>query len=626
MYTNIFYFIIVFSIFSFYEPRVSPSLSGDEVLSYVMLSYLLFYLLNKIMFARLGKKHFAGPEISASFATQHARVINNSSLIAIGIYSIFIYFFDLKYYLLRIPLYKSSEFALNFSGLVIYFAFLVIVWACAFKSYRLIYDASISLRTYIFSHLRLNISLIVPWLIFSIAFDVIKFLPESLLNYLSGNSLPGYLLFMMFFIILACFFPWVLVRIWKCRPLPQGFLRKRLDEFCKSTDFKCSDILLWNLFDGKLVTAGVLGFIKKFRYLLISPSLLKILDEDELESVVAHEVGHVKNHHLIFYIFFVVGYAVFAYAFFNIFFYGILSLDMFFNLFIDEAGSMRNGFYILPVCILVTFLLVYFRFLFGMFSRNFERQADLYAIKISGKGSGLINSLEKIASVGAHRRNAPNWHHFSIQERIDFLTECDANHELIKKHDIKVTRMVSLYFAALVLMALFFYGPVGSVVSQPEQHLLYRIVLKKLQADPVNPALHFILGNIYFEKKDFFNAEKEYLITIDLKPLAPEAMNNLAWLYATADDESFRNPEKALEYSLPAAMLLPEPHILDTLAESYFINGYFNEAVETVKFAISKSPENITYYKKQLRRFEDYLSKEKDLDAEIRFNGNQLSI
>ncbi len=143
--------------------------------------------------------------------------------------------------------------------------------------------------------------------------------------------------------------------MWGCKSIDHGFVRSRLTQFCKKAHFSYADILEWNLFDGKLITAGVLGFVPRFRYLLISPALLDLLDEQELEAVVAHEIGHVKRHHMLFYLLFVLGYSFFAYIFFSIIFYFLLSQDFIFNLAITAEGRTGPAVSFLGILILLGF-------------------------------------------------------------------------------------------------------------------------------------------------------------------------------------------------------------------------------------------------------------------------------
>ena len=71
-----------------------------------------------------------------------------------------------------------------------------------------------------------------------------------------------------------------------------------------------------------------------------------------------------------------------------------------------------------------------------------------------------------------------------------------------------------------------------------------------------------------------------------------------------------KKPRKALELSLQAARLSPQPHILDTLGESYFVNGLYEEAMNALELALAAKPENRPYYEKQFNKFKKYMEQE----------------
>ncbi len=89
-------------------------------------------------------------------------------------------------------------------------------------------------------------------------------------------------------------------------------------------------------------------------------------------------------------------------------------------------------------------------------------------------------------------------------------------------------------------------------------------------------------------------------------PENASALNNLAWLYATGPSP-FRNPQDALDLALKAAALSPEPSVLDTLAEAYYINGRYADAVSTINEAISEDGPQQSYFLKQKEKFEKAL-------------------
>jgi tetratricopeptide (TPR) repeat protein len=99
-----------------------------------------------------------------------------------------------------------------------------------------------------------------------------------------------------------------------------------------------------------------------------------------------------------------------------------------------------------------------------------------------------------------------------------------------------------------------------------------------------------------------------YEATLQLLPEDIHALNNLAWLYATCENEHLRRPRRALILARKAARRTEAPHILDTLAEAYFVNGQWEEAVAAARNTLLLAKDNREYYQSQLERFESYLT------------------
>ena len=53
-----------------------------------------------------------------------------------------------------------------------------------------------------------------------------------------------------------------------------------------------------------------------------------------------------------------------------------------------------------------------------------------------------------------------------------------------------------------------------------------------------------------------------------------------------------------------AVQLEQSPHILDTLAESYYVNGMYREAFEVGQQALALARDKRSYYEEQLEKFE----------------------
>jgi tetratricopeptide (TPR) repeat protein len=366
-----------------------------------------------------------------------------------------------------------------------------------------------------------------------------------------------------------------------------------------------ADILHWPLFGGRMITAGVMGLVGKFRYILVTSGLMSHLSAEEIDAVVAHEIGHVKHRHLWFYLFFFVGYLLLAYSSFDLIVFLILYSEPTYR-FVQWVGAGQGvvSSALFSLVIIVLFLL-YFRFIFGYFMRNFERQADIYAFELFNTAVPLVSTFRKIAWFSGQSPDKPNWHHFSLTERVDYLKRCESDRTWVRRHHRKVRNSIIVYVAAVVLI-----GGIGLQLNYGESgrrltgHFLEKIVLREIEQSPANPELRRLLGDLYYDKDRYAEAAAAYRSALSLDPGDPAVLNNLAWLYATAEDETVRNPESALSLAKKAADLDPSPHVLDTLAEAYYVNGAQALAVETARAALAKARQNRAYFEKQLQKFE----------------------
>jgi rhomboid protease GluP len=102
------------------------------------------------------------------------------------------------------------------------------------------------------------------------------------------------------------------------------------------------------------------------------------------------------------------------------------------------------------------------------------------------------------------------------------------------------------------------------------------------------------LADLYAQQKLYADAIMTYQESLRLEPDFAEAHNNLAWLYATCEDRQFRNPKAALDHAMTAVKLTDgkQGEFIDTLAEALYVNGYYQQAVETQKKALALLPDN----------------------------------
>ena len=128
----------------------------------------------------------------------------------------------------------------------------------------------------------------------------------------------------------------------------------------------------------------------RFRKIVLFDTLVQQLQEDELEAVLAHEIGHYKRRHIPKML---IGSAVGLLA-------GLFAIswlageEWFYRAFGFQPGSIVRAFLLFSLLSgVVTFWLGP---LFNMLSRRFEYQADAYASRTMGGPSPLIHALRKL--------------------------------------------------------------------------------------------------------------------------------------------------------------------------------------------------------------------------------------
>ncbi|MGD8345191.1 MAG: M48 family metalloprotease [Desulfobacterales bacterium] len=602
MFGNFIYFIVVLLIYLTYQPSEETNFNGLETFTLFIGFIVLFFYFTSFLFRRL-ERRIANGEFASLDAQFHA-ILMRQSIMAILIFAIDIYGLSLPSFFIGIPLFAAIPTleALLFLGIFVFY--LALVWACAYGPYKILYRSDISQRTYVLSNIMFSVPVLLPWLILSGFADLIKALPFAWPARFLETTEGEITYFLLFLIAVAVVGPAMIQKFWRCKPLETGEHRKRIAGLCQKAGIAYADILYWPIFGGKMITAGVMGLIKKFRYILVTPSLLRLLEPEEIDAVIAHEIGHVKRKHLIFYLLFFVGYMLLSYVTFDIILFGIVYAEPVYWL-IDKTGfDQTTIFSVLFSSVIIIVFLVYFRFIFGFFMRNFERQADIFVYSLFDSARPLISTLNKIVTTSGQSADRPNWHHFSIRERIDYLSKCESDRRWIRRHDQKVKKSIGIYLVGMVLIGFVGYQlNMGDIGSQLNQNVLEKVIIRELQKSPDNPNLYRLMGDLYYERKDYPGVKEAYEKALELRLDDAHVLNNLAWFYATCEDASLRDPQRALLLAKMAIELDRSSHVYDTLAESYFVNGMNAEAIQAGMQALKLARGNRNYYKQQLEKF-----------------------
>ena len=607
MFGNFIYFILVLLIYLTYHPSEETNFNAVESFSLFLCLIIIFTYFTRFQFQRIERRIDKGQYLNIDH--QFNSTLLRQSVMAVLLFAIDIYGLNLSSFLISFSLFATIPTLLALLFLILFIFYLVIVWAFAHGPYQKLYRADISKRNYVISNISFSVPVLLPWLFLSGIADVIQTLPfDAPKQFL--NTTEGEVIYFLFFLVaVAVIGPALIQKFWRCKPVEKGYYRTRIEDLCRRAGLAYSDILYWPIFGGKMITAGVMGLIKKFRYILITPSLLQLLEPEEIDAVIAHEIGHIKKKHLLFYLAFFVGYMLLSYVTLDLIIFAIIFAEPVYWL-INKTGFSQTTVVssIFSVVIICVFL-IYFRFIFGFFMRNFERQADTYVYALFDSAKPLITTLEKIAASSGQSADRPNWHHYSIRERIDYLNRCEEDSNWITRHEQKVKKSIGVYLAILLMLGgLGYQLNMGSFGDKLSNHFFEKVILRQLEESPKNPNLYSLLGDIYYNSKNYAGVRDAYETSLALKPENAQVLNNLAWLYATCEEKRIRNPDRALALAKLAIHIEQSPHIWDTLAESYFTNGMYSEAVDAGEHALALAKRNRSYYKDQLDKFKSALA------------------
>ena len=606
MFSHFIYFIIALLILSLYRAPDTLPFSFPQALLLIIGLCLVYGLYARFLFNRLIKRQEW--ESQAILDHDFGLYSTRCSILSLVLLAADIWWLHLPAFLDELTVFALLPTLRSLLLLLMFVGYLTLMWAVAYPAHRAIYRTDISLGNYIYSNVAFSIPVLVPWTLLFGLHDIIQLLPYELPQRILETNIGQTSYFLAFLIITAIFAPVLIQKFWRCRPLEAGEQRSRIEALCRQAGIQYADIVHWPIFGGRMITAGVMGLVARFRYILVTDALLNMLTPDEVDQVIAHEIGHVKHRHLLLYLLFFIGFMLISYTVFPVADLLVFSLRPVRSLIEAMQFSPTKFHDIVLGVTLILCIIIYFRYIFGYFIRNFERQADTYVFRLFPDAQPLISTFDKIVASSGQPADKPNWHHFSIQQRIDYLYQCEQSKKWITLHNKKVARSIAIYIACIIAVGAISFQLKGMIDPSERNVAIIEAYLEDKETKTHDDSLLYLLvGNYYYDKKNHNRAVAAYEASLTIAPDTAEVLNNLAWLLATTTNSSLFNPERALELAEKAISLKKEPHIWDTLAESLFVNGRIEEAIEAEKQALKMNPKDKIIYEDQLARFEQAL-------------------
>jgi Zn-dependent protease with chaperone function len=602
---NLILFLVVLLVYTVHAPEGSGTLDVWSRLSLNLVFVFAFGLTLRMLFGRLSRRIEAGRLFSPSLA--YHRLLFYASILAAIQFSLAVYVFELKNLFVSLPWVGRWETGRNLLGLGWFTLLMVLVWSESYPVYRRIQASRLARRRYVLGQLRFNLPVVLPYLLLTLLGDLKNLLPPDGIRAWLDSSTGETVSLFVYLVGLSVFFPLIIRPVWGLVPLPPGERRDYILAFMNRHGFRCREVMNWPLYEGEGLTAGVMGPVARWRFLLVTEGLLRVLDDEELTAVLAHELGHVKKRHLWLYLGFVLAMIVLT-----SYLAGAWTLAvLYFGWPLEWLGAAPAGGSDQVSTLAVTalyglFVVGYIRFIFGAYMRHFERQADLYAFRLTGTVDGLIRSLEKIARLSGQSRNVPSWHHFSVAQRVDFLERCRRDPGLADRHDRQVRFMLAGY--VLAVLAILAGGWALATHQSVEKRLVARAITlleQEAQTAPPDAERFRQLGDLYYYSDHLPEAARAFEKALALGPADPELLNSLAWTLAIMPQSTSEDRARALALAREAAAVKPAAHILDTLAEALYVNGHVMEALEVIDQALARlgPEEDSNHYLKQKAKF-----------------------
>ena len=438
-------------------------------------------------------------------------------------------------------------------------------------------------------HLRLQLPVLALIIIQTVWFWITS---KFLLSFTSNWSLIFELLCSLILMVLVA--PVVFVKSWGAKAIENGNDFEEIRKELENSRTPVTAILSWPDSIMPYSTAGVIGFVRGFRYLLISPQLLKSLSATELRAVTAHEAGHLRKQHLLFYLLaFICLLELFAFA-------GSANLLLTWTGVLEVSGMLMGVASILSI-------ILFIRFGIGFLSQNFERQADCHAFERHGI-SPISTALMKVSLLNGINPEQDNWHHYGIQQRIDFLSICLKKPEMLQKHHRRVFR-IKLVCAVLLV------GLLGANYMLSSDTLKIKVLAWKLEQSAdiwqlKDAPMLTKMGDLLYFQDQKSEAELWYRRALEMNPEESHTLNNLAWLLTEKHNNDKKRLRESIELAQKASTLKQAAFIWDTLAEAYLINGKYEAAADAARQALklAKAKMGLTgdtnpdYYREKLER------------------------
>lgn len=231
-------------------------------------------------------------------------------------------------------------------------------------------------------------------------------------------------------VVLARIVPvFILPLFYKIIPYENEKLKEKISKLAENAGIKLENIYSFNMSKNTKKANAAFTGIGKSKRIILGDTLIENYSDEEIEAVIAHELGHYKHKHITKNIIF--GTVNSFLTLFLIAYLYELSITWFdFSSITDIAALPLLTLWGMLIGLIQTPISSYL-------SRKYEYEADSYAVQVTGTSNNLISSLEKLTEQNLGDKEPHplvEWFfysHPSIKKRINSMKEYEKNNLII---------------------------------------------------------------------------------------------------------------------------------------------------------------------------------------------------
>ena len=296
---------------------------------------------------------------------------------------------------------------------------------------------------------------LLPMFLYLVIMDAIHWLPYAAKVFIAEHPYILIGLILPVIVSVYIFAPLLMQFLWKTEPLAaNSVLKEKLDRLTRQSGIKYREVVVWQTGSLLIANAAVAGTFPWNRRIFLTDALLEYFTDEEIETVVAHELGHIRYRHIptymLFSLFYLLNYP---------FFYVLVEEPL-----VTYLGESQSLLSVVSTLCSLTFLIVYFIVIFRYLSRRCEHQADLYAVRLTEKPEAFKGALAKLAVLNSVPKSIRRFFeifntHPSIHRRIEFINQWIEQNSAVQRYtdylvEVKVLIALLPIFGVLAVFLL----------------------------------------------------------------------------------------------------------------------------------------------------------------------------